>query len=178
MEKVNTEWNRLRQWVPALLPLLLALACYIAFRTPRTVVNELIVFIAGNDFFVSLSSQLSQWLVPLRESSDWLPSFLWVLALALWARGWWLSLVGIQFPLVFAPALLNALWEVVQALHLSDGDGNWHDVLAGIAASVIVFCWDRICRRGLKVLPRLCWRHSIIALIGWAMIYLGDVRVP
>jgi hypothetical protein len=178
MEKVNTEWNRTRQWLPALVPLLMALACYIAFRTPRTVVNEFIVFFAGNDFFLSLSSQLSQWLIPLRDINGWLPSFLWVLSLALWARGWWLCLGRIQFPLVFAPALLNALWEAVQTLHLSDGDGNWNDVSAGIAASLIVFCWDSMRRRGEKVLPRLCWRHSFIALIGWAIIYLGDVRVP
>lgn len=169
------EWNRIRQWLPALLPLLLALACYIAFRTPRTVVNQCIIIVAGNEFFASLSSQLSQWLLPFRESSGWLPSFLWVLALGLWVRGWWLSLGGMLFPLVFAPALLNALWEVVQFSHLSDGNGNANDVVAGISASAIVFCWDKMCGRKVKVLPRLCWRHSLIALMGWAIIYLGDV---
>jgi hypothetical protein len=178
MEKVKPEWNCLRQWLPAMLPLLLALACYIAFRTSRTVVNEWITLMAGKEFFTSLSYHLSQWLSPLHESSGWLPSFLWVLALALWARGWWLNIAGFRFPLVVAPALLNAMWELVQALHWSDGFGNWHDALAGFAASAMVFNWDRIRRRGAKILPRLCWRHSLIALIGWSMIYLADVRVP
>ena len=178
MEKVSPAWKNLRQWMPALLPLLLALACYIAFRTPRTIANDLIVLLAGQEFFTFLSSHLSQWLAPLKGSSGWLPSFLWVLALALWARGWWLSFSGIRFPLVAAPAILNALWEMVQALHWSDGFANWSDVFAGLFASAVVFYWDIIRNRGEKILPRLCWHHSLIAVIGWSIIYLADVRLP
>jgi hypothetical protein len=178
MEKVNPAWTSFRQWMPALLPLLLAMACYIAFRTSRTVANELIVLLAGNDYFTALSSLLAQWLSPIEEGSGWLPSFLWVLALALWARGWWLSFSGIRFPLVAAPAVMNAIWECVQALHLSDGHANWADVFAGFAASAVVFIWDKIRKREAKILQRLCWHHLWVAMIGCSMIYLADVRVP
>lgn len=177
MEEVRCYRKIIRQWVPALLPLTIALACYVAFRSRRTVVNEIIVSCGGMTFYTDLTSVLSNWLAPLSPYSGWLPSFLWVLALALSARGWWLRVFHVSLPLAVTPALLNAGWECVQALHWSDGAANMGDVVAGFAASAVIMIWDAARQRRPKVLHRLRWRHSLIAFSAWAIIYLADVRI-
>ena len=105
-------------------PLLLAFVLYALFRTPDTIVNQVLLKLwpsKPGPFHLPYA----QWVVYNLPGALWLYSFLWA---STWSGRRWVSL----FPLVLALGI-----ELVQLLHITVGTFDPVDVMFYLVASLI-----------------------------------------
>jgi len=154
--------------------LLVSLFVYLFYRTEQTVINHLVIATIGEAPYWVIRDWINQHihLGPFGVYS--LPEALWVLAITLLSKRYYLGLNRLKISLKFVPVLLVIGFEWFQFAHWANGRFDWVDLAGGIVFWVL----------GLLVLPEkepkasllAKWNfHGVACVLSYAIVYLAHV---
>lgn len=110
------------------LSLLICLFIYLFYRTEKTVVNEIFIYIISLDNFIALRKSITSTL-PMNELIIYsLPEGLWVFCITLTSKDFFLKIGNRKIYLLFFPLIFSIGLELFQLLHLTNGRFDFWDI--------------------------------------------------
>lgn len=154
--------------------LLLSLFIYLFYRTEKTVVNELFMWLTSAELYFKIRTQITH-LLPLQEHIIYsLPEALWVFCITLTSKFLFVRIGHYKFNLVFAPLLFVIGLEIFQLLHLTNGRFDFWDIGLSILSWAIANYFVKSREPKQNLLAPINSR-SIICLLSYLIVYLAHV---
>lgn len=117
-----------RNYLLAAIALLLSLFIYLFYRTEKTVATEIFIRLVSPQKFHEWKDSLTH-LFPLHEHSIYsLPEGLWVFAVTLTSKPFFIKIRRHIFELSYWPILFAAGLELLQLLHITKGHFDFWDI--------------------------------------------------
>ncbi len=158
----------------AAIALLLSLFIYLFYRTEKTVATEIFIRLVTPAKFHEWKNSLIH-LFPFNEYIIYsLPEGLWVFAVTLTSKPFYIKLGKYRFALIYWPMLFATGLEILQLLHISKGHFDFWDIaFSFIGWSVAGY---GISSRPFKEnLLKPFTIHSFICIATYLLVYLAHV---
>ena len=111
-----------------LISLSLSLFIYLFYRTEKTVINEIFIYITSFDRFIELQKVITN-LIPLNKHIIYsLPEGLWVFSITLTSKFLFLKIGNHKINLLFVPLIFSIGLELFQLLNLTNGRFDFWDI--------------------------------------------------
>ena len=111
-----------------LISLSLSLFIYLFYRTEKTVINEIFIYITSFDRFIELQKVITN-LIPLNKHIIYsLPEGLWVFSITLTSKFLFLKIGNLKINLLFVPLIFSIGLELFQLLNLTNGRFDFWDI--------------------------------------------------
>jgi hypothetical protein len=111
-----------------LICLSLSLFIYLFYRTEKTVINEIFIYITSFDRFIELQKVITN-LIPLNKHIIYsLPEGLWVFSITLTSKFLFLKIGNHKINLLFVPLIFSIGLELFQLLNLTNGRFDFWDI--------------------------------------------------
>lgn len=118
-------------------PLLVSLFIYLGFRTDKTIVNQLFIYLFSVDMFHQIQFYLQSW-IPLSGSFIYsLPEALWLFSVVLVAKNFHFNVLGKKIPSALVPLIYALVLEIMQGVHLTKGRFDWMDIEFALIAFAV-----------------------------------------
>lgn len=156
------------------LSLLLSLFVYLFYRTEKTVINEIFIYIISFDKFAELRKEVIN-ILPLNEHIIYsLPEGLWVFCITLTSKYLFLKIGKREINLLFLPLAFSIGLELFQLLHLTNGRFDFWDI------GFSVFFWAvanyLINSKGIRQnILHPFTINSFVCLLSYLIVYLAHV---
>jgi hypothetical protein len=112
-----------------------SLFIYLFYRSEKTVVNELMIFVFSFETYTFLKNTIIQ-LIPLPKAIVYsLPGGLWIFCATALSQDFYLKMKGFMLQLAFVPVVFALGLEFCQLAHLTNGRFDIRDI------SCYVFFW-------------------------------------
>lgn len=154
--------------------LLLSLFIYLFYRTEKTVVNELFMWLTSPELYFKVRAQITE-LIPLQEHIIYsLPEALWVFCITLTSKFLFVKIGKHRVNLVFAPLFFVIGLEFFQLFHLTNGRFDFWDIGLSILSWSIAnyFVKSEVDKQNL--LAPINGR-SMTCLLSYLIVYLAHV---
>ena len=111
-----------------LICLSLTLFIYLFYRTEKTVINEIFIYITSFDRFIELQKVITN-LIPLNKHIIYsLPEGLWVFSITITSKFLFLKIGNHKINLLFVPLIFSIGLELFQLLNLTNGRFDFWDI--------------------------------------------------
>ena len=111
-----------------LISLSLSLFIYLFYRTEKTVINEIFIYITSFDRFIELQKVITN-LIPLNKHIIYsLPEGLWVFSITITSKFLFLKIGNHKINLLFVPLIFSIGLELFQLLNLTNGRFDFWDI--------------------------------------------------
>jgi hypothetical protein len=163
-----------RQYVLIGVLLFISLWIYLFYRTERTVVNEILIFVISKATYTNLRASVTESL-PLNDLVIYsLPEGLWIFCITLTSKPYYISLNKFRLDCMYVPLILCFSLEVLQLLHVTKGRFDFMDIC------VFVLFWFSgsycLTQRHEKRHILSNWSsNNIVCLLSYAIVYLAHV---
>jgi hypothetical protein len=113
-------------------PLCLSLFIYLFYRTEKTVVNEIAIFLISFDNYAALKKAVTGFL-PLNNIIIYsLPEGLWVFCITLTSKPYYIQVNDQRMNCVVIPLIFCVGLEILQLLHFTQGRFDITDILISV----------------------------------------------
>ena len=163
-----------KQYLFIVLSLLFSLFIYLFYRTAKTVVTEMFIWIVSADNYWAMRAHITKAL-PLSEHIIYsLPEALWVFCITLTSKNLYVRFGKREFNLIFAPLLFAIGLELFQLLHLTNGRFDFWDI--GLSILFWVAGNYLVKHSGVKqnILSPFN-KRSMVCLFSYLIVYLAHV---
>jgi len=151
-----------------------SLFIYLFYRTEKTVINELFIYIISYEKFDQLRSIIVNAL-PLSNLVIYsLPEGLWVFCITLTSKFLFVKIGRLEIKLLFIPLVFSISLEVFQLLHVTKGTFDYWDIVFSIlfwALANYVINYTKPIRNIIKPFDI----NSLICLFSYLIVYLAHV---
>jgi hypothetical protein len=156
--------------------LLFSLFIYLFYRSEQTVVNEIFQFLFTGELYFHLKHIISTTLLLPNFLVFSLPEGLWVLAVTIASKNFFLKINGRSFQLAITPIIIAISLELFQLGGITNGTFDWWDLMSAISF------WSA----GYFLLPNASNKqelfkrfnsNSFICLASYLALYLSHVSV-
>ena len=115
--------------------LLISLFIYMFYRTEKTLINKIFISIVSKEHYAALRESITNFL-PLNHFIIYsLPEGLWIFCITLTSRSLFVKIGNREFSLFFVPVIAPIGLEILQLLHITNGQFDFWDI------GVSVVCW-------------------------------------
>ncbi|MCB9425686.1 MAG: hypothetical protein H6584_01460 [Flavobacteriales bacterium] len=129
------------KYTTTVISLLVSLLIYIFYRTPDTVINQLILLFLNENLYFSLR-ETAQNIISLPEVVIYsLPEGLWILSLTLSSMPFYIQIKNFKVPLIIFPPIIAIGFELIQYLHMTNGRYDTLDILYSLAFWGLSMIW-------------------------------------
>ena len=163
-----------RNYSLAAIALLLSLFIYLFYRTEKTVATEIFIRLVSPATFHEWKNSLTH-LLPLNEYSIYsLPEGLWVFAVTITSKPFFIKAGRLPFPLIYWPIFFAVGLEFLQLLHISKGHFDPRDIaFSFIAWAVAGYGTGEQAPRQPLFKPFTI--HGLICIATFLLVYLAHV---
>ncbi|WP_224996328.1 hypothetical protein [Cesiribacter sp. SM1] len=110
------------------LTLTISLFIYLFYRTERTVVNELVIFILSFDTYAAIRGSITN-AIPLNGPAIFsLPGGLWVFCTTILSKDYYMKIRNHKMRIVVVPIVFAVGLELLQLIHFTNGMFDFWDV--------------------------------------------------
>lgn len=163
-----------RQYLLIGILLLISLFIYLFYRTERTVVNEIAIWLISSPTYASLKAAIVHRL-PLHDIIIYsLPEGLWIFCITLTSKPYHVDLKNRRIDCTYIPLIFCCALEILQLLHVTNGRFDVMDMV------VFVLFWS-FARYGFtahmekrNILATLNAK-TVVCLISYGIVYLAHV---
>ncbi|HYF71154.1 MAG TPA: hypothetical protein VD884_23670 [Ohtaekwangia sp.] len=164
----------MRRIVSIAIALSLSLFIYLFYRSEKTVVNELMIFIISFDTYSAMRSNVIA-MIALPESIVFsLPGGLWIFCVTMLSQQFYLKIGEQKIPLVIVPVLFAIGLEFCQLLHVTNGRFDVWDIVLYLLFWLIA-CDPFDSERPQQNMLFPFTLHSFIFLACFLSVYLAHV---
>ncbi|WP_316788748.1 hypothetical protein [Pedobacter frigoris] len=157
-----------------IISLLISLFIYLFYRTEKTVVNEILIYMISFNSFSAIRACITT-AFPLNEHIIYsLPEALWVFCITLTSKFLFIRIARREFSLLFAPLLFAIGLELFQLLHLTNGRFDFWDIGLSILFWGIANYFIKSPFRRQNLLPPFSTK-SLICILSYLIVYLAHV---
>jgi hypothetical protein len=163
-----------RKYILIGIALLFSLFIYLFYRTDRTLVNQLLIYIISIDTYRSLKASITIAL-PLNEIIVYsLPEGLWVFCITLTSRDYYIGLAWRQTNCLYFPLIFSVGLELFQLLHITNGRFDFMDIFVSVIFWILGACLFKMKLEKQDVLTQLNTK-TLICLTSYCIMYLAHV---
>ena len=163
-----------KAYLRAAVALLIGLFIYLFYRTENTVVNELVIRLVSENYFLTVREIVRQ-TIPLSDFAVYsLPEGLWVFSVTITSATYYLGIGRFKLDGTLMPPIVSIGLEIIQLFRLSHGQFDWMDIMV----SVIGWAAARLMIRQYPPehnILRSLNKGSIACLANYAVVYLSYV---
>jgi hypothetical protein len=154
--------------------LIISLFIYLFYRTEKTVVNEILIWLISNATYTSLKATIVHSL-PLTDVVIYsLPEGLWILCITLTSKPYYISLSKWRIDCVYIPLIFCFSLELLQLIHVTNGRFDFMDI------GIFVLFWllgyyDSTEKVGKRNSLTTLNMKTLICLFSYGIVYLAHV---
>jgi hypothetical protein len=163
-----------KQYIPIAISLSISLFIYLFYRTERTAVNELVIWLISIETYTSLKTIISNSL-PLSDIIIYsLPEGLWIFCITLTSKPYYISWNSWRMDCVYLPLIFCFSLEILQLIHITNGRFDFMDI--GFFVLFWIFGRYVLSERNVKrhVFTTLNSK-TIFCLASYCIVYLAHV---
>ena len=154
--------------------LLLSLFIYLFYRTEKTLVNELAVFLVSEELYFYVKKWISSFL-PLSDFIIYsLPEGLWVFAITLASKDFYLKILSLKINLIGIPPIFSVGLEIFQLFGLTNGRFDLFDILISLFFWFLGCSFFRIYSERKNLVERI-GSQNILCFFSYTIVYLAHV---
>lgn len=163
-----------RNSIIILISLLISLFIYLFYRTDRTLVNQLAIYLISLDSYTALKTTIARHLPLLDIIVYSLPEGLWVLCITLTSRQYYVTLMGRSMNCIYIPLIFSVGLELLQLFHITNGRFDLMDILVSFTFWLTgTYVGDKIYKQ-LNISTQLNLRTAV-CLVNYCIVYLAHV---
>lgn len=166
-----------KKYLLIILSLTISLIIYLFFRTEKTVINQLFIFLFSYDTFATLREKISN-ILPLNEHIIYsLPEGLWVFCISITSRQFFIKIRIQEFNLLYLPLIFTIGLEVFQLFQFTHGRFDYWDI------GFSLFFWI-LANYGLKYnigrynITSPITQRSMICFFSYSIVFFAHVWKP
>lgn len=154
--------------------LLISLLIYIFFRTPDTVINQIVLLVLNETTYFSIRDSI-QSTISLPETVVYsLPEGLWILSLTLSSMPFYISIKSLKIPLIIFPPIIALGFEIAQFIHIANGRYDTMDILYSFAFWGLSFLWYKKHNQQINLFLSKSY-STILCASNYAIVYFAHV---
>ena len=124
-----------RQYLLIALLLTICLFIYLFYRTERTLINGIVIWLISAPTYTGLKTAITQGL-PLSNIIIYsLPEGLWIFCITLTSKPYYIEINRLRVNFVYIPLIFCCTLEMLQLFHLAKGQFDLMDVV------IFLLCW-------------------------------------
>lgn len=154
--------------------LLISLLIYIFYRTPDTVINQIVLSLFNEELYW-VARQYIQHTFPLPESFIYsLPEGLWILSLTLSSMPFFIAFKSVRIPLIIFPPIVAISFEVMQYLHITNGRFDVLDIVYSLLFWSLSFFWHKKSSNRINLFVSKSYA-TVVCATNYVIVYFAHV---
>ena len=118
-----------RNYFLIIISLLICLFIYMFYRTEKTVINEIFIYLFSKNIYFELKKNIAS-ILPLNDLIIYsLPEGLWIFCVTLTSKFYFIKVLNFKFKLVYFPLIISICLEFSQYFHLTNGKFDFFDII-------------------------------------------------
>lgn len=163
-----------RRYVLTTIPLLISLFIYLFYRTEKTLINEIFIFIISHQRFNGLREAVSHSL-PLNKYIVYsLPEGLWVFCITLTSKSFYIPSLNQKINCIFLPLIFCPVLELLQLLHFTNGRFDFSDIWISILFWTIGYYFFSTSTTSQNILRPIDTKR-LVCFASYGIVYLAHV---